>query len=90
MTTDIQTCGESQRFFWIDLGFAVPSTAGGGTGEKKSPGKKASVKKDHMDSERSGQTLAFGILMNFTSEYRYLAMCQLSMRPPSVAISKKY
>jgi hypothetical protein len=26
-----------------------------------------------MDSERSGQTLAFGILMNFTSEYRYLA-----------------
>ena len=22
-----------------------------------------------MDSERSGQTLAFGILMNFTSEY---------------------
>jgi hypothetical protein len=27
-----------------------------------------------MDSERSGQTLAFGILMNFTSEYRYLAI----------------
>jgi hypothetical protein len=37
--------------------------------EKGRPWKNPSEKKDHMNSERAGQTLTLGILMNFTSEY---------------------
>jgi hypothetical protein len=58
--------------------------------EKGRPWKKPSVKKDHMDSERAGQTLTLGILMNFTSEYRYLARAKGKPTAILFQISRRY